>query len=551
MAEYRLRAAHWRRYLAAVLVLSAATTGSYLVARDRADRSLAEEREELAERGALVVDTVELLSRGLESRMVAIAGLFRASDDVTPEEFERFAHDLGHLPGMRGYGYATITEGPQLDTGSNVPSGVFGFGGDGAAALAGPRQRAVLIYFVGVDPGDRPEGLDLASEPLRAAAISQSIATGAVSATPFLRLFEETDGDGVVAFLPVLNSEGDTTGLVSVPLDVSLLLERAMFEEVSGNLAWQITDVESGSSVGARHPRDSRVWSGPADFGDRTWTVTITPLGTSTAGGLDIMIVTTGIGAGLIAGLALLVVAASLDHVRARRDLESALRLKNRFIATVSHELRTPLAGVVGFLDLAMTSPELDDTERRELLSLAAGQADEMAAIIEDLLTAAKAEVTELTVTVQPIDLSAEILAVVRGHSERVEVLAEPLYGRVWADPARLRQVLRNLIKNAFRHGAAPVTIRAMATPGGAEIHVMDHGPGVPLESRHDLFRPFHPLTNSETQPGSLGLGLWISHRLMRLMGGDLTYRDDPQPTFVVSLRGVEVTDRALVGVGT
>jgi two-component system sensor histidine kinase MtrB len=120
----------------------------------------------------------------------------------------------------------------------------------------------------------------------------------------------------------------------------------------------------------------------------------------------------------------------------------------------------------------------------------------------------------------------------------------------VWADPVRLRQVLRNLIKNAFRHGAAPVTIRAVATPDGAEVQVTDHGPGVPVESRDELFRPFHPLASSDTQPGSLGLGLWISHRLMRLMGGDLTYRDDPQPTFVVSLRGVEVTDHALIGSG-
>ncbi len=532
-----------------MLLLSVATTGAYLVARDRADRSHAEEQDELAERGALLIDTVELLFSRLENRMVAIAGLFRASDEVTAEEFQRFAHDLGLLPGMRGYGYATISEEPPLDGGSNLPSGVVNFDGDGAATPEGQVPPAVLTYFVGADPGDRPEGLDLASEPERAAAISRSLTTGAVAATPFLRLFGETDGDGVVAFLPVVSREGEAVGLVSVPLDVSLLLEGAMFEEVSGNLSWQITDLQSGVTVGALHPNHSHVWSGAASFGDRSWTVTVNPLRASTAGGLDTMIITTGVGAGLLAGLALLVVAASLDHVRARRELESALRVKNRFIATVSHELRTPLAGVVGFLDLAMSSADLSDTDRRELLALAADQADEMATIIEDLLTAAKAEVTELTVAVEPIDLSAEIRSVVRAHAEQVEVVGDPIAEQVWADPARFRQVLRNLIKNAFRHGAPPVTVRTVITDRGAEVHVMDHGPGVPKQSVDQLFRPFHPLANSKAQPSSLGLGLWISQRLMRQMGGDLSYRGDPQPTFVLLLASSGTEQRQHGGV--
>ena len=109
------------------------------------------------------------------------------------------------------------------------------------------------------------------------------------------------------------------------------------------------------------------------------------------------------------------------------------------------------------------------------------------------------------------------------------------------ADPLRTRQILRNLVGNAVRHGGGPIAVTASAHTEAAgpvvRIDVADHGVGVHFESVGDLFQPYSNASTGHGQPDSVGLGLYVSRRLAQLMDGDLTYTQDGGVTrFTLSL---------------
>ncbi len=98
---------------------------------------------------------------------------------------------------------------------------------------------------------------------------------------------------------------------------------------------------------------------------------------------------------------------------------------------------------------------------------------------------------------------------------------------RAWADATRVRQILRNLLTNAFRYGGNSVEISVRHLNGSVRITVSDDGPGIPVGDREQIFQPYQRAHNATGQPASVGLGLTISRQLARLMGGDLTYRHE------------------------
>jgi signal transduction histidine kinase len=99
------------------------------------------------------------------------------------------------------------------------------------------------------------------------------------------------------------------------------------------------------------------------------------------------------------------------------------------------------------------------------------------------------------------------------------------------ADAGRLRQVLRNLVANAFRHGAPPVQMAGRGVDGGIAIEVIDHGEGIASTLEGELFSPYANAPQGEAARHSIGLGLYVSLQLARLMGGDLTYERRGQAT--------------------
>jgi signal transduction histidine kinase len=217
-------------------------------------------------------------------------------------------------------------------------------------------------------------------------------------------------------------------------------------------------------------------------------------------------------------------VVSSIKHRLA--ELEAA---RAQTIGVVSHELRNHLTGVIGVTEL-VTDPSIDLEldELKELLVLAHHQAVEAGDVIEDLLTASRAERGVLDVALEPVDLGSEASLVLRrfgvqGHSIPLD-LPE---GAVWAtaDPLRFRQVLRNLITNADRYGGAKVKVSVTYDGPMSSVAVSDDGDGVHPADEASIFLPYRRSRDKSPAPGSTGLGLWIARNLTRHMGGDLTYR--------------------------
>lgn len=242
------------------------------------------------------------------------------------------------------------------------------------------------------------------------------------------------------------------------------------------------------------------------------------------------------------------------DEHRAMARLEQEIKSKTELVAAVSHELRTPLTGVLGFIDLLMQEARSDDDEQREYLQLASQQANELAFLIEDLLTSAHIEHDELVVTAASVDLWESVATAVEalGSQADVDVTSSIDPGlTVWCDPIRVRQIIRNLLANALAHGQPPIHVSGgCSVDGCVELVVADHGEGIRPGMDEQVFEAFFRGYDAKTRPGSIGLGLAVSRRLARVMGGDLHYRRRGDLTeFVIRLPATEVDGRS--GKGT
>jgi len=201
---------------------------------------------------------------------------------------------------------------------------------------------------------------------------------------------------------------------------------------------------------------------------------------------------------------------------------------RSQLLGSVSHELRNQLTGVMGMIDLALDKNIVTTEEEvRDLIILARREAADATGIIEDLLTASRMESNVLDVASEPVELDLEVAKIVDHYpAEGMSINhTGPRTGVVaLADQVRLRQVLRNLLSNAVRYGGKSIAISVH--PDGAKVHirVADDGPGVPAGEEETIFLPYRRAANTPRHKSSVGLGLWISRRLAKAMGGDLTY---------------------------
>jgi signal transduction histidine kinase len=215
--------------------------------------------------------------------------------------------------------------------------------------------------------------------------------------------------------------------------------------------------------------------------------------------------------------------------------LEELAKIREELVATVSHELRTPLTTTIGFLrTLNRTDTDFTGEQRQEFLDLALAQAERLAALVNDLLELTRVERGALPLEPRTVDL-VDVVRDVCETAPGLPVLElEPqLPARV--DPGRIRQVLENLVTNAYRHGDGDVTIRGSRVDGRVCLSICDQGDDIPADVIPHLFVPFARWGTSE---GS-GLGLAIARGLVEAHGGTLEYRPsrDGRPhEFVVEL---------------
>lgn len=208
------------------------------------------------------------------------------------------------------------------------------------------------------------------------------------------------------------------------------------------------------------------------------------------------------------------------------RTTESEIASKDQLIRTVSHELRTPLTAILGYAELLGEARDRTP-ERDDMVATILRQGRDLSDIVEDLLTRAQSEAKTLSVVAVPVDLVANVNQVLESWNadERTRVAVTGVPVGAIGDPARVRQIVRNLLTNALRYGAGPIEVAIGSRGTEACLSVSDQGAGIPVDEVDRIFLPYQRVAAGPAAPGSIGLGLAISRELARLMGGELAYR--------------------------
>ncbi len=242
------------------------------------------------------------------------------------------------------------------------------------------------------------------------------------------------------------------------------------------------------------------------------------------------------------------ILGAYYERSESRIKLEALLTSKDQLIASVSHELRTPLTAVVGLAEtLRENDVEIDSVERDQLIGVIAAESREMADLVEDLLIAARSGDGAVAVFPQRTDLSllAASVASLLAVPESVDLAVDDTPSPAFADPVRVRQVIRNLLTNAMRYGGKQVRVTFGSGAGLTYLDVSDDGPGIPEHDLEMIFEPYGRSASSQVVPGSVGLGLTLSKRLAELMGGSLSYMPSEGCTFRLSVPSAAPKARA------
>ncbi len=259
----------------------------------------------------------------------------------------------------------------------------------------------------------------------------------------------------------------------------------------------------------------------------------------------------------LVGGIAI------LHDVTKEQEIEQHL---SDFISTASHEMRTPLATIEGYLDLALTDKSNKLKEPvRGYIENAHNSTEHLGKLFQDLLSSSRAEDGNLTNDPKVIELREFFESEVKEDfkystnkyglgfdfvlgskeeneaklSSNVRHIVRPKY-YVYADPARIRELINNLFDNAIKFTQkGKVVFGISGNKDSVQFYIKDTGVGIPPEDIKHLFQKFYRVDNSPTRTiGGTGLGLFISRKIVELYGGRIWVHSDPGKgsTFYVSL---------------
>lgn len=227
----------------------------------------------------------------------------------------------------------------------------------------------------------------------------------------------------------------------------------------------------------------------------------------------------------------------AVSNARLYREAQEANRVKSDFLAVMSHELRTPLTAIFGYTELLATGVvgELSDAQRAHLDRVHAS-ASHLLSIIEDILSYARTEAgrDQLNPTrLRLADIITEALNIVRPNAEKKSLTLQSNVEtdvELKTDPAKLRQILINLLGNAVKFTEkGGISVRAgLLDQDNVVIEVEDTGIGIDPADFERIFEPFRQLEPSMTRTsGGTGLGLAVSRRFADLLGGRIEVRSN------------------------
>lgn len=212
-----------------------------------------------------------------------------------------------------------------------------------------------------------------------------------------------------------------------------------------------------------------------------------------------------------------------------RRQAQWAERLaaeKSALVAELSHEIRNPLNGVLGMGRLLSGQPLPIDAQRYVGLLLDAGR--QLTRLLDDMLDWSRLDARSEALPLQPVRLHPALCDMLARHQQQARERGLAFSAHIdadlvaLADPARLQQIVDNLVGNAIKFTLqGSVEVHAQSPAGHIEIRVSDSGPGMSPEQVARLFQPFERVGDERAAPGT-GLGLAISRRLAVRMGGEL-----------------------------
>jgi signal transduction histidine kinase/DNA-binding NarL/FixJ family response regulator len=260
-------------------------------------------------------------------------------------------------------------------------------------------------------------------------------------------------------------------------------------------------------------------------------------------------------------------------YIRHRRETEATLKdakqiaetanlAKSAFLANMSHEIRTPMTAIVGYADLLL-DPRQTQSDKLDNLQTIRRNARHLLELINDILDLSKIEAGKMKV--ERIDceipqLLSDVVSLMRPRATEKGLdfnlnFAGPIPRKMVTDPLRLRQVLVNLVANAIKFteaGYVELKVSCERKEGNAFVRfdVSDTGIGITREQMTKLFQPFNQADDSTTRRfGGSGLGLTISQRLSKLLGGTIaaTSQPDRGSTFSVTLDAGPVSDDDLL----
>ena len=225
-------------------------------------------------------------------------------------------------------------------------------------------------------------------------------------------------------------------------------------------------------------------------------------------------------------------------------DLRRADRIRRDFVANVSHELRTPLTAIRGYVEALLDAPPRPE-ETRRFLEIIARHSSRMERLVKDLLRLARLDAGQEALETAPCSVDAllagviaDLTPVIEGRGQHVDVRVSPEAATVSGDPAKLHDVLRNLVENASNYSPENSRIELSSElEGGASgqsagsapsdrfvvIRVADKGPGIPEADLTRIFERFYRVDKDRSrESGGTGLGLSIVRHLVELHGGQV-----------------------------